>query len=156
MSDVVCVEEGDLGGTCEAATAEHFDVSPGDKKNGGAAKRSGGNGVDRVATACCNKRVRREERCEVFSNANRANARTTTTMGTRVDIRAMVTKDRDNSDVHSEGLVQVHVADITTADRRVCQPDLRIKVGTVQIDLTPVVVDDLARVLHTVFENSEC
>ena len=47
------------------------------------------------------------------------------------------------------------MADITTADGRVRQTDLRIEVGTVQIDLTPVVVDDLARVLHTVLENSE-
>ena len=57
--------------------------------------------------------------------------------------------------LHGECLMQVHVADVTAADGRVCQTDLRIEVGTVQIDLTPVIVDDLARVLHTVLENSE-
>ena len=36
------------------------------------------------------------------------------------------------------------MADITTADGRVCQTDLRIEVGTVQIDLTTIIMNDFA------------
>ena len=64
-------------------------------------------------------------------------------------------EDQDCSNVHSKGLVQVHVADVTAADRRVCQTNLGVEVRAVQIDLSAIFVNDLTRVLHTVLENSE-
>jgi hypothetical protein len=77
-----------------------------------------------------------------------------------------------STDAHCEGLVKVQVTDITAADRRVCQADLRVQVSAIQVDLTPVVVNDLAslatnvnsfrearhvstHLLHAVLENTE-
>jgi hypothetical protein len=47
--------------------------------------------------------------------------------------------------VHGEGLVEVQVANVAAADRRVGEADLGVEVGAVQVNLTAVVVDDLAR-----------
>ena len=41
--------------------------------------------------------------------------------------------------------MQVHVTNISTANRRVCEAYLGIEVGAVQVDLTAIVMDDLAR-----------
>ena len=54
------------------------------------------------------------------------------------------------SNPHSEGLVQVHVAHVTTAYSGVRHPNLGVEVSTVQIDLSTVVMDDLASLLLTI------
>lgn len=46
---------------------------------------------------------------------------------------------------HREGLVKIHMANVTAAGSRVGQTDLSVQVGTVQVDLTAVIVNDLAR-----------
>ena len=49
--------------------------------------------------------------------------------------------------LHREGLVKIHVANITAAGGRVGQTDLGVQIGTIQVDLAAVIMDDLAR-LH--------
>ena len=56
---------------------------------------------------------------------------------------------------NGEGLVEVHVANIATACSRVCKADLSIEIGTVEIDLTTVLMNDLAGCLNTVFKDTE-
>lgn len=45
---------------------------------------------------------------------------------------------------HCERLVQVHVTNIAAARSRVGDADLRVEVGTIEVDLATIVVDDLA------------
>jgi len=54
----------------------------------------------------------------------------------------------------AEGLVQVQVADVGTDDARRCETQLRIHVGTIHVDLTTILVDDLANLLNIVLEES--
>ena len=56
---------------------------------------------------------------------------------------------------NSKGLVKIHVANITTAGSRVGQTNLCVEVGTVEVNLTAVVVDDIASVLDTRLKHSE-
>ena len=52
-------------------------------------------------------------------------------------------------DLHSESLVQVHVADISAADDRVRQADLSVEIGAVKVHLATVVVNDLAGLISS-------
>lgn len=54
-----------------------------------------------------------------------------------------------------KSLVQVHVADITTAYSGIGQTDLGIEVGTIQVHLTTVVMDDLTSILYTMLEDTK-
>ena len=56
---------------------------------------------------------------------------------------------------NGEGLVEVQVADIATTGRRVRETNLSVQIGTIQIHLTAVVVDDLASILDTGLEDAE-
>ena len=45
---------------------------------------------------------------------------------------------------HSEGLVEVHMADVATASRRVRKTNLGIQVGTVEVHLSAIFMNNLA------------
>ena len=45
---------------------------------------------------------------------------------------------------HGKGLVQVHVTNVTPTNRRVSQTNLSIEIGTVQVNLATIVMNDLA------------
>ena len=47
------------------------------------------------------------------------------------------------------------MANITTACSRVCKADLSIEIGTIEIDLASVLMNDLASFLHTIFKDTE-
>lgn len=59
----------------------------------------------------------------------------------------MVTVEFGVSDVHCKSLVEIHVADVTTTGRRIGQTNLGVKVGTIKVDLTTVIVNNLAGLL---------
>jgi hypothetical protein len=52
--------------------------------------------------------------------------------------------------------VEVKMAHVTSADSWVRQTYLSVQVGTVQVNLTAVVVDDLAGLLYAILEHSKC
>ena len=54
----------------------------------------------------------------------------------------------------AEGLVQVEVADIRAEIAGPGQPDLRVQVGAVEIDLTAMGVHDVANVANAPFEDA--
>ena len=85
MCDVVCVEERDLGRPCKSSSSEHFDVSPGDEEDGGAAELRGGDGVDGLVAVDGDDGVGREERCEVLGDADGADTGATSTVRTASD-----------------------------------------------------------------------
>jgi len=63
---------------------------------------------------------------------------------------------RSSSSVRNgKGLVQVHVANVASTGRRVGQANLSVKIGTVEINLTAVLVDNVASVLNSRLEHSE-
>ena len=47
------------------------------------------------------------------------------------------------------------MANIATACSRVSKADLSIEIGTIEIDLATVLMNDLAGILNTFFENTE-
>ena len=55
---------------------------------------------------------------------------------------------------HGERLVKVHVADITTAGSRICETNLGIQIRSVEIDLTTILMDDIARLLDAVLKHA--
>lgn len=50
--------------------------------------------------------------------------------------------------------MEVHVTDITTTDSRIRESDLGIQIRSVEIDLTAILMYDVARFLHTVFKHA--
>ena len=52
-------------------------------------------------------------------------------------------------DLHSESLVQVHVAVISAAYGRVRKADLSIAIGAIKVPLATVVVNDLAGLISS-------
>ena len=56
----------------------------------------------------------------------------------------------------AEGLVQVHVADVGADVARTRQPDQRVQIGAVEIDLAAMLVDDGADVACAPSSNTPC
>ena len=55
---------------------------------------------------------------------------------------------------HGERLVKVHMANITPTCGRVCETNLGIQIRSVEINLTTILVDNIARLLDTVLEHA--
>ncbi|MNH90807.1 hypothetical protein D3C73_433520 [compost metagenome] len=130
LGQVVGVEDGDLSGFLQPLVPQHGDVHPADGQNAGRAERRGRHGA--VVTAlflCLDHGVTGHEGRQVFLHADGTHARATTAMR------------------NGEGLVQVEVRDVSTDKTRRRQPDLRVHVGAVQIDLTAILVNDVAHLL---------
>ena len=56
---------------------------------------------------------------------------------------------------HRERFVKVHMTNIATAGGRVCETNLSIQICPVEVNLTTVLVDDIARLLDAVLEHTE-
>jgi hypothetical protein len=56
--------------------------------------------------------------------------------------------------LHGECLVKIHVTDITAAGGGVCETNLGIQICSVEIDLTTILMDDIARLLDAVFKHT--
>src|SRR6185437_12049323 len=54
----------------------------------------------------------------------------------------------------AEGLVQIEMADIGAVIAGPRQPDLRIQVGAVEIDLSAMAMDDVADLANLLFEHA--
>ena len=57
---------------------------------------------------------------------------------------------------HGKRLVKVHMTNITTAGGRVGEADLSIQIRSVEVDLTTVTMDDVARLPDAVLEHAKC
>ncbi len=125
VGDVIGCEQRSLGRLLETSPSKHLDVSPCNGQDRSGTPRSGRDGVDSHLASCRCERVTREEWSEMLGDTDRANTRSSTTV-----------RDR-------EGLVQVQVGDIGTHDGRVGEGNLSLQVGTVQVHLTSVVVNNL-------------
>jgi hypothetical protein len=55
---------------------------------------------------------------------------------------------------HGKRLVEVHVANITTTSGRVRETNLCIQVRSVEVDLTTVLMDDIARLLDAILKHT--
>ena len=51
--------------------------------------------------------------------------------------------------------MKVHVTNITAAGGRIRETDLSIQIRTIEVDLTTILVDDIARRLDAVLEHAE-
>ena len=91
---------------------------------------------NRLRAANADDRMAGKERREVRGHADRAHARS-----------AAAVRDR-------ERLVQVQVADVGADRRGTREPDLRVHVRAVHVDLTAVLVNDGADVLDGVLEHA--
>ena len=126
LGDVVRVEDGELGGVGQAASAHEGDVDPGDEQNAGAAPRRGGDGADGIFAAEVDDGMAGEEGHEVFRHADGAHA------GTAAAVR------------DAEGLVEIEMADIGPDEAGAGEADLGVHVRAVHVNLATGVVDDLA------------
>ena len=133
MSDVIGVEDGDLGCHAEAFGTHHPNVHPGDGQDAGAAERCG---ADERPGAAGVDSVLGEERSEVGANADWSDAWSTTTV-------------RD-----AERLMQVEVRDIAAKLAWLSDTDEGIEVRTVDVDLTTCVVDLFADRRDAIFEDA--
>ena len=139
--DVVCVEEGDLGGMGQTAVAHHVDVVEGDGQDAGTAPGSSGDGrgegVATLGLQVLADWVRGQEGTQVLADTNGSHARTTATVG------------------DTEGLVEVQVAHIGANLTGRAETDLGVHVGTVHVDLATVLVHQAAGLLGTGLEHTE-
>ena len=136
-SNVVCVEDGELRRFGQAVRAHHGDIHPGNRQNTRAAPRRGGNGADGIFAAQVHDRMAGQKFDEMFRHANRSDTRAAAAVR------------------NAKGLVQIQMADVRADVRRPAQPDLRVQVRTVHVNLSAVGVNDFADVLdgflkHTV------
>ena len=122
-----------LGGREQAVRAHQPDVGPRDGQDAGRAPRRTGH--DRARRAGVDQRVARQERHQVLADADRADA------GAAAAVR------------DAEGLVQVEVADVGAEPARLGQPDHRVEVGAVDVDLAARVVHGAADLLDVDLEH---
>ena len=130
LGQIVGVEDGDLSGSLQPLVTQHGDIHPADGQDAGRAERCRRHGA--VVTALLvglDHGVTGHERCQMFLHADGAHARAATAVR------------------NGEGLVQVEVRDVCPDKARCRQSNLRVHVGAVQIDLTTVLVNDVAHLL---------
>ena len=65
-------------------------------------------------------------------------------MGTADKRERCTLKSVGRVNVHGKALVQIQVADITAARRRICETDLCVEIRTIEVNLASVLVDDSA------------
>ena len=135
---VVGVEDSDLRRALEPGRAHQRDVDPRDRQDARTAPRCGRNRADRVLVAWSGQRVAREERGQVSADADRAHA------GTAAAVR------------DAERFMQVQVTDVRADVAGSAQPDLSVHVGAVHVDLTAVLVHDLADLVGSASSNTPC
>ena len=136
VRDVVRVEDRDLGGLGEALTAHHVDVHHRDRENACAAPGCRRHRANALHSTRGNHAVGRQEGREVRHHADRAHAGAAPAM-------------RD-----AEGLVEVQVADVRADVARAAEPDHRVHVRAVEIDLAAMLVNDGADILDALLEHA--
>ena len=132
---VVGVEDGDLGRLGESGAAHHADVGPADGEDGRGSVGSGRNGAAGAADVG-EERVSGKEGDEVLTNADGSHAGSTAAV-------------RDG-----EGLVKVQMGDVGPVFSRATESNLRVHVGSIEVDLTPGLVDEGADVGDGFLEDS--
>jgi hypothetical protein len=114
-----------------------------DRENRGAAPRSGADRSNSSAVTLAtnalrvNLRMAREVRGKVRLDSDRANTRATTTVG------------------NTEGLVEVEMADISANVTGAAETNLGVHVGTVHVDETAMLVDEVADLLDLGLEDTK-
>jgi hypothetical protein len=81
--------------------------------------------------------VSRKEGGKVLSDTDRAHTGSSTTV-------------RD-----SKGLVKIEMTDVTTTGSGIGKSNLGVKVSAIKIDLTAILMDNLARVLNTALKDAK-
>ena len=146
LGDVVGVENREFGGAFQAVGSHHADVHPRDDENAGAAPRGGGDGADGMGLErghwrlCTGARgddgMAGQKRHELRGDADRAHA------GTAAAVR------------NAESFVEIEMADVGADMTGRSEPDLRVHVGAVHINLAAVAVDCGANIFDGSFENT--
>ena len=116
--------------------AEHPDVAVGDQQHARAAPRRGGDRRDGFAAADADGGMSREVRRQMRRHGDRSHARPAAAMRNR------------------ERLVQVQVTDVGADRRRAREPDLRVHVRAVHVNLAAVLVDDRADLADLFLEHA--
>jgi hypothetical protein len=141
--DVVGVEESSASLLGEAITTHHQDVGVADGQDRGTAPGSSADGSNSslssggITSLRIDLRVAREIGGKVLLDSNRANTRATASV-------------RD-----TEGLVEVQMADVSANITRAAETDLGVHVGTVHVDETTVLVDEIAHLLDLGLKDTE-
>merc|ERR1711937_1020216 len=135
-SHVVGVEDGVLRGLGQALAPHHDHVGIRNSKDQGGSVWGSSHAtvwflsVDWWESTGWDDRVRWQERSQVSLDSDRSHSWATTTMR------------------NSKGLVQVKMANISSNQSWASKTDLGVHVSTVHVDLTSVVVDDLANFIN--------
>ena len=129
--DIVRVQDRHARGLGQPRPAHHQAIGPGDQQDRGAAI-----GRSRYRAAVILARIAGQEGRQMRLDPDRTHAGTAAAM-------------RDG-----EGLVQVEVADVAADLARLHQPDKRVHVGPVDIDLAAMLVGDVANLAHGVLEDA--
>jgi hypothetical protein len=135
-SHVVGVQEGDLSSMGKATGSHHLDVRPRDREDRSRSPGCGGDGGDSVLSSSGNNGVTRQEVCKVRLDSNGSNSGSSSSVG------------------DTEGLVQVKMADIGTDFSGGAKSNLGVHVGSVHVNLSSELVDNLTSLLHLGLENS--
>ena len=134
-ADVVGAQDRGFGRRLQAIRAHHAAIHPADRQDGGVTQGSCGNGADTVHRYASGN-VSRQIRHQIGYHADRADARSTTTVR------------------NAKGLVQVQVADVAAEFTGSRHADQRVHVGAVHIDAAPVLVHQSAQLLDLGFEHA--
>ena len=119
-----------------ALGAEHADVAVRDQQNARRAPRRGRHRVNRVRPADFHDRMAGQKRRQVRRDADRPHARPTAAVR------------------NGERLVQVQMANVGADRRGAGQPNLRIHVRAVHVDLAAELVNDVADFLNRILEHA--
>ena len=137
LGDVVGRENRVFGRGGEAARAHHRDIHPRDRQDRSRTVRRGGNGVDALFAAhIAGALVVGQERREMRADCNRAYARAATAVR------------------NAEGLVQIQMRNVAAELPRCRQPDHRVHVGAIHIDLAAMRMHDFTDFTHMRFEHA--
>lgn len=132
LGDIVGVEDRHLGRLRQPFAAHHQAIAPGDRQDRRRAERGSRN---RTFTTV-RRRMAGKEGSKMRLDADRPHARTTAAMR------------------NAEGLVQVEVRNIRTDIAGTGETDHGVHVGAVEIDLTAMLVGDLADLANRLLEHA--
>ena len=133
--DVVGVEDRDFGRAGQAFAGHHQNVDIGDGQDRRRAERRRRHRPDRPRLGAVARGVARQERRQMRFDADRPHSRAAAAMR------------------NAERLVQVEMADIGAVIAGPRQPDLRVHVGAVEIDLSAMAMHDVADLADVLLEH---
>ena len=133
---VVRIQNGEFRGFTQSIGAHQADVGVADRENACGAPRRGRDRRDAVLTAHRNDRVTRQERCQVFCDADRTHARATAAVR------------------NAEGLVQIQVADIGADIGGGGESHLRVHVRPIHVHLPAATMNNLTNLADFFLEHA--